>query len=410
MRYPEPATTTNGRSMPPHPGPAPVFPFVITTQAKLMKTTSHYLRYSALAFLLLLGGCAKDIANEDAPRPASSAQDAALARVRVFARGLNNPRGLKFGPDGNLYVAEAGTGGSTSTVGSCEQVPPPVGPYLGSPTGGRISRINAAGVRTTVTDQLPSSQASEIIGGDVEGVSDVAFIGKQLYAMLAGAGCSHGVPSMPNGVVRINPNGKAKLVANISAYLKANPVLHPEEEDFEPDGTPYSMVEVNGDFYVVDPNHGELMKITTNGAISRVVDFSASQGHIVPTALAYHGDFYVGNLNPFPIVNGSSNIYKIRPDGHLKVYALGFTAILGLVFDNRDRMYVLENTVGSPFPAPGHGHIVRVDHSGKRTVIASGLDVPTAMTLGPDGQLYVSNKGFGPFPLGSGEVLQIDIR
>jgi hypothetical protein len=28
--------------------------------------------------------------------------------VSVFASGLTSPRGLKFGPDGHLYVAEAG--------------------------------------------------------------------------------------------------------------------------------------------------------------------------------------------------------------------------------------------------------------------------------------------------------------
>lgn len=49
----------------------------------------------------------------------------AAQNVSVYASGLNGPRGLKFGPDGALYVAEAGLGGSTpSTSFDCELVPP----------------------------------------------------------------------------------------------------------------------------------------------------------------------------------------------------------------------------------------------------------------------------------------------
>ena len=104
--------------------------------------------------------------------------------VSVFATGLNNPRGLKFGPDGNLYVAEGGVGGTNSTEGCCEQVIPPVGPYTGSATGSRISKIDANGNRTTAVDNLPSSQTSAATGNLTSGAADVAFIGNTLYIVM----------------------------------------------------------------------------------------------------------------------------------------------------------------------------------------------------------------------------------
>lgn len=326
--------------------------------------------------------------------------------VTTYASGFNNPRGLKFSPGGVLYVAEGGSGGSNSTVGQCTQVPD-AGPYTGSPTGGGISKV-VEGNRVEITDQFPSSQTQPGLGGLVSGVADVAFIGDTLYALTAGSGCSHGVPETTNGVFRVGGNGDITLIADLSAFQKTHPVAHPNPGDFEPDGTWYSMVAVRGALYAVEPNHGELDRITTGGNISRVSDISASQGHIVPTSVAYHGVFYVGNLGLFPITPGTQKVIQVTPGGGVHTVVTGLTNVVGVAFDDRARMYVLENTDAAGFPAPGEGDIVRVS-GGSKDVIVSGLDLPTAMTFGPDGALYVSDRGYG-FPPGAGRVLRVRIN
>ncbi|MEO7181309.1 MAG: ScyD/ScyE family protein [Gemmatimonadaceae bacterium] len=337
---------------------------------------------------------------------AAHASVAAAAQQTVIASGLLYPRGITFDQKGALYVAEAGSpqGNTISTVGLCTQVVAPVGPWLGGATG-RISRIEGV-TRTTVASGLPSSLNQF---GDVEGVADLAFVGPKLYAIIA-VGCSRGLAQTPAGVYRID-GGAWSLAANISAWVRANPVANPEPDDFEPDGDAYSMVAAGGVLYVGEANSGNLLAIKPNsGSIARVADVSATQGHVVPTAVAILRDeILFGELTPFPSVPGAAQVLRYSRHGALLGAIGGFTAILGVETDKHGNIYVLESftcpTTTPCFPSPGSGRVTRVAHDGTRTVIATGLSFATSMRMGPDGALYVSNFGFGP--PGKGEIVRI---
>lgn len=345
------------------------------------------------------------------------------ANVHVWVTGLEAPRGLAFGPEGALYVAEAGNGGTISTVGQCEQVPMPVGPYLGGATA-RISKIDSSGNRTTVAAGFPSSVDAI---GDLEGVADVKFLNGTLYALIAGGGCSHGVAGMPNGIAAVNLHtGKWNYIDNLSTFIQSHPVAYPNPGDFEPDGVFYSMVAAHGRLFTVEPNHGQVISVEPDGDTRNVLDVSASEGHIVPTGITYHdGQFYLGNLFTFPIQPQASRILTLSyadcaevaapgldtSIGHQSLHIVdskaGFTSVVSTAFGPDGRLYVLELSDAAGLPTANAGKVVRVNFNGSIEDIATGLTGPAGMTFGPDGKLYVSN--FGAAPSGAGQIVWIDI-
>ena len=345
------------------------------------------------------------------------------ANATVYASGLEGPRGLAFGPDGTLYVAEAGLGGKT--VGNCVQVIPPIGPYTGGLTA-RISKVDTKQNVTTLTSGLPSSVGAT---GAVLGVADITFLNGDLYAVLAGGGCSHGNTTFPNQILKVNTKtGGWTSVANLSQALLNFPAKYTSPDDYEPDGTWYGMISSQGSLYTVEPNHGQVFSVTPWGKVQEVIDISASQGHIVPTSLVMtDGVFYVGNLNLFPIdpqwskvMTIANNVYVPNPlpgfgnlfggFGQWNVVSskAGFTTIVSMKIGPDGLLYVLElSDFAANGPTPGMGKVVRVKRSGDLQDVVTGLSFPTGMTFGPDQRLYVSNLGI--VGGAAGQILRIDL-
>jgi hypothetical protein len=299
------------------------------------------------------------------------------------------------------------------------------GPYTGGYTA-RISKVSPQGKVTTVIDGLPSGINAN---NATQGVADIAFIGEELYALVAGGGCSHGIsdPRFPAGVYRIDRgHGTAKpmLVANLSKFFAEHPdlVANLDLHDLEPDGTLFSMVAVHHKLYVIEPNRGSLLEINEGGHVRQLTDLSGDPGEpwVGPTALVFDGVFRVGTLSRFVLpppvpplgyVPGAAQIFELTKRGKIIDTDIGFTTITGLAVDAHHRLYVKEfSTAGGP-PAIGAGKLVLAKHDGDIEEILTGLTFPAGnMSFGPDGALYLSNySAFFGRSRHTGEILRVEV-
>jgi hypothetical protein len=339
--------------------------------------------------------------------------------VQVVATGLNNPRGLGFAPNGELYVAEAGSGGT----GTCRPSPDgqPVDVCYGET--GALTRIDPQGLLppVRVLQNLPSMAAAGGFAAS-SGPVDVDFFGMTAFVVMGWGGD----PSLRAGVgpkgalfgtlLRALPNGRYAPVSDVAGNeLRHNPA------GGRIDSNPYGGVALPGRRVVADAGANALIAFSASDTLGSVADHTlavlpptAFGTEPVPTTIIAGPDgyLYVGQLTGAPFFRGSSTIYRIPPQGGTAVpYVTGLTAVVDIAFDHAGTLYVVEIAsgfvpppAGSGDPGVGNGRLLRIRQGDAPEVLLSGLVFPAGVAVGPDNALYVTN--FGIFP-GGGQVLRV---
>jgi hypothetical protein len=374
------------------------------------RTTLAVLAASAAAVLAL--GAATSAQTVAAPGPPGGPTP-----FKVVARGLDNPRGLAFGPNGALYVAEAGQGGQGPCGQSAE------GERVCYGKSGAVTRLKD-GFQKRLIRGLPSLAGKD--GSAATGPSDVSVLGEdgslRLLVAVGGFGAKSDGARGISGDKRFQSlllrakGGEVERGANLLAYEARN---NPDGQQVDSD--PYSLVASEDKRVVADAGANDLLE-AKHGEISTLAVFpdrkvKGPDGkpvsmESVPDAVveAPDGGYYVGELTGFPFPVGAARVYHVAHGGKPKVYAKGFTNIVDVAVGPKGGLYVLEIAKKGLLQAfsPGGdftGRLVHVGREGKRKVVASkGLVAPTSVAVGPKGGIYVSNFGVSP---DQGEVVRI---
>ena len=322
------------------------------------------------------------------------------AGITLAASGLTQPRDVAWAADGSVYVAQAGLARQTAATPSAVA-------HLTGGLNGNVAYIEA-GCPVPYQDFLPSAQG---IGGLDLGPSGLAFVNGQLYVVDEGGGAAHGNPLTPDGIYRIDGGGSAQVIADIGSWIRANPVAEPPD-DLDPDGDLTDMVASNSDFLVVESNSGQILRVTLQGDISRVVDLSAGSWRPMGIAMGVDGSMYVGMASATPM-EGGSKVIVVNPDGTITDVWTGLTALIDLAIGPDGTLYALEQ--GDPATdqplsvAPDTGRVVRQLDEASAQDVAVNLDLPVAMALGPDQGLYVTTPAIAA-EAATGAVLRLNLQ
>jgi len=360
---------------------------------------------------------------------------------------LLNPRGLTIGPDGTLYVAEAGSGGTTPDFAD-NPVPGasfPAGPAASGEPGaaspaanasgapqvtthgdtGRVTAIAPDGTQKVVVDGL----TSYVFGDEVVGAAKVALAQDgTVYVSIGGPGPGTAFlqpAGVADSVVKVAADGTVSQVANIGQYERDNnPDPYPVDSDVGgsavgADGLLYVADSGGNALYSVDPATGTLKVVAVIPALAGPQGLqNPDRGNTdtvdpVPTDVIAdpNGGVWVGLLSGGILwgTPGATKVVHVGPDGTVTDAIRGLDMVVGLARGNGGT-FVSELSTNLLAQPPAPGQVMWVPDGGSPQVAIGGLMIPYGIALASDGSLYVAVNASTPAGTpGGGQVLRCTI-
>lgn len=359
--------------------------------------------------------------------------EAATTSVDVVASGLDSPRHLAFGSRGDLFVMEAGRGGTGPCFVGGE------GPACMGATGA-VTKVDRSGHQSRIVEGLPSYANTP---GDVNAIGPhgiTVLDGNRVYVTSggptepkdeSGATISRDTLAEQNPaadlfgrLLKIEPHGKTRNVADIWAFERdvnpdgevGNPAIdsNPVDVLFDRDRDRFVVADAGGNAIDVVDKKGRVaaLAVFPNRLVSNPFGGPDIPMQAVPTSVVMgpDGQYYVSQLTGFPFPTGGANVYRVNPrTGAVSVFASGFTNIMDLAFGKNGTLYVLEIDHDGLLGGTTDGGLFTVSRHGTKQQIAlppGTLTMPGGVAVGKDG-LYITNNSGSP---GGGQVLRIHVN
>ena len=293
--------------------------------------------------------------------------------VTVVASHLNNPRALSV-DNGQLYLAEAGSGGSTYCVG---------GQCAG--LTGSIDRVDTNGVTRLVTGLISISSPG---GVAALGVSAVSASGGVVYGQFGANTFGLPLGQFPTFLLQAAQKdlGQFGQVRNGSFVAKAGvgdhdyiwSSAHTSLNPQFPDSNPNGVLVTGGQMFVADAGANTLDQVMPNGTVKVLTYFNVPSGSptdAVPTCVSKgpDGALYVGELLGGNFAPGNARVWRVvvnNGKATKSVWARGLTTVQGCGFDTQGNFYATEFEVNglneSPTANPA-GAVVKIAPNGARS-------------------------------------------